>query len=146
DANSTDPYIVAKAAELGHDPQRIFTFVRDQLGYEAYSGSLRGARGALWSKAGNALDRASLLVALLRASGFTARYIQGTLTKAQAQTLILSMFEGRYRVLGCPPAGSTQADPANDIALLAIAQDHYWVEYSPGGAFVAADPAFPSAQ
>src|SRR5262249_7178322 len=76
DANSTDPYIVAKATELGHDPQQIFAFVRDEIGYESYKGSLRGARGTLWSKAGNALDKASLLIALLRASNIPARYVQ----------------------------------------------------------------------
>jgi hypothetical protein len=144
----TDPYIVNQAAALHNDPQQMFAFVRDQVSYQAYSGSLRGARGTLWSKAGNALDRASLLVALLRASGFTAQYVQGTLSTAQAQNLILAMFQSQYRVLGCLPAGSALADPANDSTLLAIAGDHYWVQYSnsPGGPFTNADTAFPAAQ
>jgi hypothetical protein len=144
----TDPYIVNQAAALHNDPQQMFAFVRDQIGYQAYSGSLRGARGTLWSKAGNALDRASLLVALLRASGFTAQYVQGTLSTAQAQTLILAMFQGQYRVLGCPPAGSALADPANDPNLQALAGDHYWVQYSSAtaGPFTNADTAFPTAQ
>ncbi len=77
DAETTDPFVLAKAAELGYDATRIFTFVRDEIGYHAYPGSLRGARGTLWNKAGNALDRASLLVALLRASGIPARYARG---------------------------------------------------------------------
>jgi len=144
----TDPYIVNQAAALHNDPQQMFAFVRDQIAYQAYFGSLRGARGTLWSKAGNALDRASLLVALLRAAGFTAQYVQGTLPTAQTQSLILAMFQSQYRVLGCPPAGSTLADPANDPNLQAIAGDHYWVEYSSasGGAFTDADTAFPTAQ
>lgn len=37
---------------------RLFAFVRDEIGYEWYVGSLRGARGTFWSRAGNALDRA----------------------------------------------------------------------------------------
>ncbi len=142
--DGTDPYIVNQATALHNDPQQMFVFVRDQIAYQAYSGSLRGARGTLWSKAGNALDRASLLVALLRASGFTAQYVQGTLTTAQEQSLILSMFQSQYRVLGRPPAGSALADPANDPNLQAIAGDHYWVQYSsaPGGPLTSADTAF----
>ena len=142
----TDPDIVSQAAALHNDPQQMFAFVRDQIAYQAYSGSLRGARGTLWSKAGNALDRSSLLVALLRASGFTAQYVQGTLTIAQEQSLILSMFQSQYRVLGCPPAGDALADPANDPNLQAIASDHYWVQYSSasGGPFTSADTAFPN--
>ena len=144
----TDPFIINEAAVLNHDPQQIFNFLRDQIGYEAYNGSLRGARGTLWGLAGNALDRSSLLVALLRASGFTAQYVQGTLTTAQAQPLILSMFQGRYRFFGCLPPGTTTANPANDPALLAIARNHFWVQYSssPGGPFTNADPSFPGAQ
>ena len=143
----TDPYIVNQAAALHNDPQQMFAFVRDQIAYQAYSGSLRGARGTLWSKAGNALDRASLLVALLRASGFTAQYVQGTLTTAQEQSLILSMFQSQYRVLGCPPASSALADPVDDPNLQAIAGDHYWVQYAnlSGGPFTDADTAFPNA-
>ena len=118
--------------------------MRDHIGYEAYTGSLRGARGTLWSLAGNALDRSSLLVALLRAAGFTAQYVQGTLRRAQAQSLILSMFQGRYRVLGCLPAGSITADPSNDPTLLGIAESHYWVQYGSGLSHL--DTAFPTAQ
>jgi hypothetical protein len=39
-----DPFIVNKAAELNHNPAQIFAFMRDEIGYEAYQGSLRGAR------------------------------------------------------------------------------------------------------
>jgi hypothetical protein len=72
DANSNDRFIQEKVAELGGDPEAIFQFVRG-LGNEVYKGSLRGARGTLWSQAGNALDKASLLIALFRAAGFPAR-------------------------------------------------------------------------
>ncbi len=65
DANTSDSYIQAQAAALGNNPNTIFAFVRDQIGYESYLGSLRGARGTLGSMAGNSLGKTSLLVALL---------------------------------------------------------------------------------
>ncbi|MFO7539560.1 MAG: transglutaminase family protein, partial [Chloroflexota bacterium] len=72
DANCYDPYVIEKAASLGNDPTAIFEFVRSQVDYESYAGSLRGARGTLWSFGGNSVDQASLLIALLRASGIPA--------------------------------------------------------------------------
>lgn len=143
EADTSDPFIVQKAAELGRDPQNIFAFVSNEIGYEAYQGSLRGARGTLWSKAGNALDQASLLIALLRASNIPARYVRGTLGTAEAQQLILSMFPPVLRIVGCPPADALKADPANDPKLLAEAKEHYWVEY--GSSFTPADPTYPGA-
>ncbi len=60
DANTNDPFVQEKAAELDYDPQRIFDYLNEDVGYESYVGSLRGARGTLWSAAGNSLDEASL--------------------------------------------------------------------------------------
>ena len=61
-ADSTDPYIIAQAQALGNDTNQIFAFVRDKIGFEVYRGSVRGARGTLWSKAGNSLDKSSVCV------------------------------------------------------------------------------------
>jgi large repetitive protein len=146
DANTTDPFIVQKAQELGNDADQIFAFVRDEIGYESYRGSLRGARGTLWSNAGNALDQASLLIALLRASEIPARYVEGTLSDAISQQLILSMFPNPTRVVGCPPDDVERANPANDPQLLAETREHYWVELDTGGGFTSADPTVSNAQ
>ena len=80
-----DPYIVAQAAALNHDPNQIFAFVRDHIAFEAYRDSVRGARGTLWAMAGNTLDKASLLVALLGASGYTAQYEHANVNGAAIQ-------------------------------------------------------------
>jgi hypothetical protein len=61
DADYYDEYMVQQAAELSNDWQQMFAYVRS-LGYESYKGSLRGT---LWSEAGNSLDQANLLIALL---------------------------------------------------------------------------------
>ena len=145
DADCNDPFIVAEAAALQNDPTQIFAFVGDQIGYESYTGSLRGARGTLWSKAGNALDQASLMIALLRASGIPAQYVRGTLAESDAKTLILSMFPNPLRVVGCLDPGTILADPANDPQLLSETEDHFWVQFDAGSGFQDADPTVPGA-
>ena len=140
EADTSDAFVVAKVAELNSDPNAIFQFVRSEIGYEAYQGSLRGARGTLWSSAGNALDQASLLIAMFGAANFEARYVQSSLSTPQAQEVILSMFPPVLRIVGCPPENAERADPANDPQLLAEAKEHYYVEVNLGGGFVPADP------
>jgi transglutaminase-like putative cysteine protease len=129
DANTADPYIQEQAARLDYDPQRIIDFLQDDVGYESYVGSLRGARGTLWSSAGHALDEASLGVALFRASGIPAQYAAGTLSDPLAQQLILSMFPESYQTVGYIPAGTATADPANDPQLLSETRQHYWIQF-----------------
>jgi uncharacterized membrane protein len=145
DANADDPFIQAKAAQLDYDPDQIFQFLTQYIGYESYGGSLRGARGTLWSDAGNALDEANLGVALMRASGIPARYVSGTLSDPLAQELILSMFPEPYQVVGYTPTGTEVADPANDPQLLAETREHYWFQFDTGSGFQDADPSFAEA-
>ncbi len=143
DADKRDDYIVQRASGLC-SPGDAFTYVQG-LDYEAYKGSLRGARGTEWSQAGNSLDLSNLLVALLRSNNIPARYQHGTLSVPDAQTLILSMFPTTGPVVGYVPDGAEVSDPANDPALLAEAQDHWWVEAYIGGVWTAMDPSFPQA-
>jgi uncharacterized repeat protein (TIGR01451 family) len=142
DANATDPYVQEKAAELNYDPAQIYRFLQAQIGYNSYSGSVRGARGTLWSSAGNSLDDASLGVALMRASGIPAQYEEGTLSQGQAQQLILSMFPAAYQTVGYVPAGTQTSDPASDPQLLSQTEDHFWFQFDAGGGMTDADPEF----
>jgi hypothetical protein len=145
DANLYDEQMLAQVGSLTQSPEALFTFVQD-MGYEAYAGSLRGTRGTLWSQAGNSLDQSSLLIAMLRSSGIPARYRHGTLSTAAAQTLILSMFPAAYDTLGYIPPETAISDPANDPELLALVQDHWWVEaYLPGTGWIDLDPSFATA-
>ncbi|MHB8969759.1 MAG: dockerin type I domain-containing protein [Pirellulaceae bacterium] len=139
DANATDSFIQEKAAELDYDPANIFAYLRDEVGYESYVGSLRGARGTLWSEAGNSLDEASLGVALYRASGLPARYAHGTLSDANAQALILTMFPEPTQIVGYLLPGTEVGDPAHDPTLLAETRDHYWLQIDVGAGFQDAD-------
>ncbi|HEY5291942.1 MAG TPA: transglutaminase-like domain-containing protein, partial [Burkholderiales bacterium] len=70
--------IRALAQQLGYSPARIFQYVSNDIQFEPYWGSLKGAGGTLHSKSGGPTDQASLLIALLRASNIPARYVRGT--------------------------------------------------------------------
>jgi aspartate carbamoyltransferase regulatory subunit len=97
--------------------------------------------------AGNSMDQSSLLVALLRANGIPARYVNGTLSEERAKELTASMFVFPDNVIGSVPEGAETADPVNDTALMAEAGDHTWVEYysDSGDQWTSLDPSFEGA-
>ncbi|HEY6874538.1 MAG TPA: transglutaminase domain-containing protein [Geobacteraceae bacterium] len=72
------PEIRAKAQELEYKPVKIYEWVRNNVEFVPTWGSIQGAQMTLLTKQGNAFDTASLLIALLRASGIHARYVMGT--------------------------------------------------------------------
>ena len=55
----------------------IFNFVKNQITYEYYENSQKGAAKTLSSGFGNCCDQANLIVALCRLSGIPARYSHG---------------------------------------------------------------------
>ncbi len=68
------PEITALAESLGKDPLTIFRYVYNNYKFTPYYGSMKGSLDTYWEKEGNDHDLASLLIALLRASGVPARY------------------------------------------------------------------------
>src|SRR5207248_9750723 len=70
-AEAITPDIAALARGLENDPLRIFNYVHDHIRYVLYFGSKKGAQLTLLEKSGNDFDQCALLVALLRAAGFT---------------------------------------------------------------------------
>lgn len=69
--------VLRQAQALGHDAARIFDFVRGQVGTQWYAAAMKSPDDVLRTRAGNDVDQARLLVALLRASGVGARYVRG---------------------------------------------------------------------
>ena len=145
DANTTDPFIQEEAAVLDYDAQNIFNFLHNEDRLQLVHRLAARRRGTLWSDAGNALDVASLGVALMRASGIPAQYVEGTLSQSEAQQLILSMFPASYQTVGYIPAGTQTSDPANDPQLLSETEVHYWFQFDTGSGWVNADPLMPGA-
>jgi len=72
------PEITAKAEELENNPVKIYNWVRNNIEFVPTYGSIQGADYCLQTEQCNAVDTASLLIALLRVSGIHARYVEGT--------------------------------------------------------------------
>lgn len=71
--------IIDKAAELENDPVKIYEWVRNNIDFEPYYGSKKGATETMAEMAGNDMDTASLLISLYRVSGIPARYVTGVI-------------------------------------------------------------------
>jgi len=69
------PEIVALAAALHNDPKRIYEYVRNEIEYVPTYGIVNGAAGCLLAGRGNDWDQSALLIALLHAAGYDARYV-----------------------------------------------------------------------
>ena len=92
-AAQVTPEIQALADKLGHDPLNLYNYVHDHIRTTLYYGSAKGADGTLQEMAGNDADQASLLVALLRASGVPARYEYANVTLTGEQVRSMLGFE-----------------------------------------------------
>lgn len=79
-ATTATPEITALARALQNDPKLIYDYVRNNVDYTPYFGSLKGATLTYLEGSGNDFDQASLMIALLRASGITAQYVYGTMS------------------------------------------------------------------
>lgn len=79
-ATTTTPEITALARSLKNNPTLIYQYVRNNVDYVPYYGSLKGATLTYLDGSGNDFDQASLMISLLRASGYTAQYVYDTMT------------------------------------------------------------------
>lgn len=163
-------YEIAALAKSLPDVDSAFGFVRDKIRFESYSGILRGGQGTLDARAGNALDRAMLLAAILQSNKVSVRIVTGQLPEAQAQQLFDRIFEtgaasspqaivspqaaalkdrvfarGRrdYNVVVSALGGVPAAPlPSRDDVVKEIEQ-HAWVQAQRKGQWVDLDPSFP---
>src|SRR5208283_2249779 len=76
---TTTPEITALARALQNNPTLIYEYVRNNVDYVPYFGSLKGATLTYLDGSGNDFDQASLMIALLEAAGYTAQYVYGTM-------------------------------------------------------------------
>ena len=112
--------------------------VHDNIHWQPTQGSVQGAQDTLDKKAGNAMDTASLLIALLRASGIPARYVYGSVEVPAEQMMNwvggAKTIDAAQQVLG--QGGIPNVALVSGGKISAVRIEHAWVEaliqYQPG--------------
>jgi RHS repeat-associated protein len=119
--------VMATASALGYDAARIFDRVRGQIETQWYAGTMKSPDEVLRTGAGNDVDQARLLVALLRASGFGARYVRGVV-RAPASDLARQLGVREGKVEHALRAAGIAARPlVSGGALAAFEFEQTWV-------------------
>ncbi|MCU7804214.1 MAG: hypothetical protein KZQ96_13535 [Candidatus Thiodiazotropha sp. (ex Lucinoma borealis)] len=120
--------ILALARSLNYDYIRIYEYVHNNIRTEWYAGAMKGAVGALRQKSGNDVDQASLLIALYRASGVTARYIHGVvelpIDRLQAS---LGVSDANQAIRAVTLAGIAFTPIVQGGTISALQMEHTWV-------------------
>jgi RHS repeat-associated protein len=139
------PEIRALAASLANHPVNIANWVRNHIAFTPGFGSMAGAANTLQAGHGNALDSASLLIALLRAAGIPARYAVGTIEVPAARAngwLGVDHIEAAQTLLAGAGVPTRLLPSTTDAGTLQL--QHVWVsayvDYGPGRAGVNRSP------
>ncbi len=138
------PFDVELAAKRtkARSASAIFDWVKENIEYEPYNGSLRGASGVFTDHKGNSVDQAVLLVEMFRARGLNARFARAQKTPQDIQKL-LAVFAGNATLIN--PASITEAaqptsNPVENPRYASLITEHVWAEVELKGNWIAADP------
>ncbi len=122
--------IKAKAQELGYDPVKIYQWVRNNVEWLPTFGAAQDAEVTLGSQRGNAMDIASLTIALLRASGIPARYVHGTIEVPEDE--FRNWAGGFNSITAAGDYASSGGIPITSIIsggkITKVQMEHVWVE------------------
>ncbi len=122
--------IKAKAKELDNNPAKIYKWVHDNIEYVPTYGSIQGSDYTLQTMRGNDTDTASLLIALLRASGIPARYVYGTVDIPAKQAMDwvggVNNIDAAQNLLGQGGVPSVALMSGSEPKYLRL--EHTWVE------------------
>lgn len=124
-----DGAIAAQALTLRHDPIAIYEFVVNSIDVELYQGAMKGATETLRERGGNDVDQASLLVALMRASGLPARYVRGVVELSAAQAMSWTGVTAATRVTDALTRSGIPFRAVRRAGVVAAFQiEHTWTE------------------
>ncbi|MDQ0612258.1 RHS repeat-associated protein [Variovorax sp. W1I1] len=155
DANPLGPASVGELARsLRYHPDLIYQYVRNNIEYYPTFGVQKGGFGTLLDNQGSAHDQATLMVELLRASGFTASYVRG-IVKVSAAELnewwgidtsnvcgVLGLFGQAQIPIYQINATSAGNCPGLSAALTDVSFEHIWVKTSINGTTYYFDPSY----
>lgn len=144
--------IAELARALRYDALLIYEYVYTNIEYTPTYGAKKGALGSILDGAGNDIDQASLLVALLRQSGYTASFVRGRirLTPAQATAWLGTDSSswcpvGHMLLIGGLPFDINVSDPSDCNSAWTVDIEHWWVAAtggSLGSTTYAFDPSY----
>jgi YD repeat-containing protein len=135
------------ARSLEDNPDRIYQFVYNTIAFEPQFGLHKGADGVLLDGSGGSFDQAHLMVSLLRAAGYSARYVYGTVTLGAEAKDILKVDTARQACLLLATAGTPALVNGSSTctsltgSVTSVEMLHVWVEASIGGTWYAFDPS-----
>lgn len=115
------------ASELS-TPLAVYNYLKNNIGYETYYGSRKGASGTLSALAGNDIDQASLLISMLRYLGYQAYYVRSNITITPEQAMSLTgadTAENAAAVLAA--AGTPVTKLTLNEEIVKIRMEHVWV-------------------
>jgi len=143
----TGARITELARGLRNDPNLIYKFVRDNIGYTPIYGYVKGPEMTLLDKTGNDFDQASLLVALFRQAGFTANHVYGVIRLNASQIINWLGTSNDPDVVGMLLGSAgipAQIWVDQYDSLLYVDLDHVWVKVNICGTNHVFDPSFKS--
>jgi len=122
--------IQSLATSLNNDPIQIYSWVRNNIEFLPTYGSIQGSQMTLETKKGNAIDTASLLIALLRAANIPARYAYGTvqmpIEKVMNWVGNVTAPKAALQILG--QGGIPNTGLAQGGVIKYVKMEHTWVE------------------
>jgi hypothetical protein len=109
---------------------QIYNWVRNNIEFVPTWGSIQGAQMTMETRQGNAMDTASLLISLLRASNIHARYVMGTVQLPIEQIMNwVGNFTDANAALDFMSSGGVPTTALTDAGKVVKARfEHVWVE------------------
>jgi hypothetical protein len=136
------------ARALKHDVDLIYEFVASEIDYNPIWGSHKGALGTLLDREGGDFEQASLMIALLRESGYEASYVYGQQRIAGADVINWLGVADDANVMSRWLSNSGRDPTRNDVLGVSGGQidvvdmERVWVKVRIDGTDYVFDPAF----
>lgn len=141
--------ITELARALRYDPDLIYQYVHDNIEFSPSWGIQKGALGSILENQGTAADQATLMVQLLRASGYSASLVRGQITLSAQEFQNLFAQENLTKCVALSilsysqiPATVDSLTCDNTPFVSNVRLAHVWVKVNIGGIDYVFDPAF----
>ena len=137
---NASPEIQALADGLEHDPVLLFAFVKNHIRFDCTWTCRRDATQTLLDRIGNSIEQSALLIALLKASGYSAEFVYGKvrLTIAEAANWIGTPSDEPYTTAINFARGGIPVQYNSSVVVI----EHVWVQLAIEDTEYNLDPSF----